>query len=196
MALRNTARIRFLAHLRYFAWCFLGLTLLGLAACASGPKLTDHAFEFRAVSDSPEVEVLNYRYGDSNLPGTRMPPALLREGRVSGGTGINGPMPRSDFLYVKWRIKATSEVFEDTVDLKKRLPEDIARHRIYFIIRGSQLYVYLISPENLNPNPCPSREELRRLGVSDSPYDRIFSMFCYRKITTIYPDQLKPQESR
>lgn len=179
---------------RWLASLILGVALVGLPACATGPKLTDHAFEFNASSDSPGVEILNYQYGNSNLPGTRLPPALLREGGVSGGTGINGPMPRGDSLYVKWRIKSTGEVFEDTVDLKRRLPADITRHRIYFIVKGSQLYVYLISPEKLNPNPCPSREELRRLGKADSPDDRIFSTFCYLKITRIYPDQ--PEQNK
>jgi len=182
--------------LRGLAWLILGLAFVGLSACASEPRQVDHAFEFNASSDSPGVEVLNYRYGNSNLPGTRIPPALLREGGISGGTGINGPMPRGDSLYVKWRIKATGVVYEDTVDLKNRLPEYITRHRVYFIIKGPQLYVYLISPEKLNPNPCPSREELRRLGRSDSPDDKIFSTFCNLKISTIYPDQPKSQESK
>lgn len=182
--------------LRGLAWLILGLALVGLSACATGPRLTDHAFSFDARRDSPNAEVLNYRYGDSNLPGTRIPLALLREGGASGGTGINGPMPRGDSLYVKWRIKATGVVYEDTVDLKSRLPEDITRHHIYFIIKGPQLYVYLISPEKLNPNPCPSREELRRLGASGLPDDRVFAKYCNLKISAIYPDQPKSQESK
>lgn len=180
--------------LRYLARWFLSLTLVWLVACASGPKHTEHAFEYHVTTDSPDVELLDYRYGDYSM--TRVPEWQITEGRVRQGGIINGVFPRGDALYVKWRIKATGEIFEDIVDLKKRLPEDIARHRIYFVIKGSQLYVYLISPENLNPNPCPSREELRRLGAADSPDDRIFSMFCYRKITTIYPDKPKPQKSR
>lgn len=52
-----------------------------------------------------------------------------------------------DTLYVKWRIKATDKVYEDTVDLKSRLPKDVTDHRIYFVIKDTQLWVYLISPE-------------------------------------------------
>lgn len=59
-------------------------------------------------------------------------------------------MPRGDTLYVKWRIKASGAVHEDTVDLRKRMPSDITDHRIHFVVKGPQLYVYLISPQ---PNP-------------------------------------------
>lgn len=100
-------------------------------------------------------------------------------------------MLRGDFLYVKWRLKQTGEVYEDTVDLKSRLPADITDHRIHFVIRGPQLYVYLISPERLNPNPCPSQEALRKLAKTEAPGDRIFRMYCNLKITTLYPDQTK-----
>lgn len=181
-----------LRSLHRFAYVVVGLVLLGLAACTTEPRLTDHAFGFDAVHDSPDIEVLNYQYGNSKLPGVRPPEwALKKEGYVAGGTGIHGPMPRGDFLYVKWRIKGTGEVFEDTVDFRSRLPANITDHSIYFIVKGHQLYVYLISPEKLNPNPCPSRNELRRLSDSDIPGDKIFSMYCYRKIFTIYPGQPK-----
>ncbi len=175
-------------------WVLLGWVLACLTACASGPRVVDHAFSFDARWDSPGIEVLNYRYGSSNMPGTHIAPELLRTGQPSGGMGINGPMPIGDTLYVKWRIKATGEVFEDTVDLKSRLPEDITRHHIYFIVGGPQLYIYLIGPVRLNPNPCPSREELRKLGTSGLPNNRIFAKYCNLKIVTLYPDH--PQTNK
>ncbi len=172
----------------------LGLMLAWLTACTSGPRVVDHAFSFDARWDSPGIEVLNYQYGSSNMPGTHIAPELLRTGQPSGGMGINGPMPIGDTLYVKWRIKATGEVFEESVDLKRRLPWDITDHRIYFIVGGPQLYVYLVGPDRLNPNPCPSREDLRRLGTSGSPNNRIFAKYCNLKIVTLYPDH--PQSNK
>lgn len=181
-----------LCSLHRFAYLVVGLVLLGLAACTTEPRLPDHAFEFDAVHDSPDIEVLNYQYGNSKLPGVRPPEwALKKEGYVAGGTGIHGPMPRGDFLYVKWRIKSTGKVLEDTVDFRSRLPADITDHRIHFVIRGSQLYVYLITPEKLTPNPCPSLEERRRLAQIEPPEDRVFRMYCSFKILTIYPNPLK-----
>jgi hypothetical protein len=84
-------------------------------------------------------------------------------------------MPRGEFLYVKWRLKATGEVFEDRVDLTKRLPPDIARHKIYFSIRERVLYVFLVSP-NLRPK-----------GSVEGPL-RIYS---HREVEQIYPGQPK-----
>ncbi len=179
-----------------FAMAFMRwLTLIALAcatvACATEPKVVDHAFGFDATWDSPDVEVLDYRYGDSRLAGVRNPDWMLEKGKSLQAANTNGPMRVGDELYIKWRIKSSGEVHQDTVDLRSRLPRDITGYRIHFILKGPQLYVYLISPEKLDPNPCPSRGELRRLGQSDEPRDKIFSMYCYRKIITIYPDQPK-----
>lgn len=77
-----------------------------------------------------------------------------------------------DSLYVKWRIKATGEVLQETVDLRHRLPRDIEDHRIYFVVRERKLFVYLISPERLPPGSPPN--ELR--------------IFRERKVKVIYPD--------
>jgi len=129
---------------------WLGLLVLTLSACATGQQLPIHSFEFHAATDSPDVEVLDYRYGDSMQPGVRASESDKRIGRVHMGGGVTGAMLRGDSLYVKWRIKSTAQVYEDTVDLKKRMPRDITDHRIYFVIKGSQLFVYLITPE---PNP-------------------------------------------
>lgn len=160
--------------------CALLLAPVALGACATGSKLTDHAFSFDARWDSPDVEVLNYRYGDSKQPGARVQEYSLRDGKIPQAAGINGPMLRGDFLYVKWRIKNTGDVFEDTVDLRSRLPADIAQHRVHFVIKGPQLYVYLISPER-KPADWPPNGPRR--------YD-------FLKVITIYPDQPKLRESR
>lgn len=61
-------------------------------------------------------------------------------------------MSVGDDLYVKWRINATSEVIEQTVDLRNRLPRDMANHKIYFVIKKRELFVYVISPEKRPPD--------------------------------------------
>jgi hypothetical protein len=136
--------------LKLLTYLFLWMSFFFLVGCATGSVLTDHAFEFDAVNDSPDIEILNYQYGNSKQPGARPPDWALETGRIGQGLGIHGPMLRGDFLYVKWRIKNTGEVFEDTVDLKNRLPADITNYRIHFVVKATQLYVYLISPQ---PNP-------------------------------------------
>lgn len=172
--------------------CFVvGLMLAGLTACAAGPRLENHTFEFDARFESPDAEVVDYKYGNSKQPSASNPDYIHKEGRSLQFTGITGEMLRGDFLNVKWRIKSTGEVFEKTVDLTNRLPAEITNHRIHFVVNGQQLYVYLITPEKLQPNPCPSQEERRRLAQTAPPEDRVFRMYCSFKILTVYPDPFK-----
>ena len=84
-------------------------------------------------------------------------------------------MLRGDELYVKWRIKSTGSVLEDTVDLRSRLPESIKGCEIYFIVKSAQLFVYLITQERRPPDMPPN-------GPRHSQH---------LKTITIYPDQPK-----
>lgn len=147
------------------------VTLFMVAACAAQPQVVDHTFSYSTLRDDQDGEVLDYRYGDSNLP-VRAPEWRVKQGNVSQGTNVTGRMKRGDFLYVKWRNKGTGKIYEDTVDLRNRLPADIEGHRVHFMIRGSQLYVYLISPHDRPPSIPP-----------DGP-----SMYSDRLVKRIYPD--------
>jgi len=126
-----------------------------LLACAMNSALIDHGFGFDAIADSPGVDVLDYRYGRSNAPGTHMPDWIRSGVGVTGGTNTFGPMEVADTLYVKWRVRATDEILEQTLELKNRLPKDMARHTIYFVIAQRQMLVYLISPET-RPEDAPT----------------------------------------
>ncbi|MBD3810940.1 MAG: hypothetical protein IE917_01815 [Betaproteobacteria bacterium] len=168
---------------------FWVLTFLFLASCVNNPRVIDHAFSFDARNESPGIEVLNYRYGESIAPGAQVQDYSLRMGKIPQAVNINGAFPLEDSLYVKWRDKVTGNIYEDTVDLRSRLPRNIAGQRIHFIISGGRLFIYLIGSGRLSPNPCPSREELHKLAASDLPDVKVFSMYCYRKITRVYPDQ-------
>ena len=151
--------------------CLAMLVALGLgsASCASSPRVVDHAFNFDAFGDNWDADLMDYRYGSSAM--TRTPQWQKDTNRVNQGGGVNGEILRGDDLYVKWRLKATGEVIEDTVDLRDKLPRDIKGHTIRFVIRGRQLYVYLISPE-LRPADWPP------IGPA---------VYQYRKVFTVYP---------
>jgi hypothetical protein len=60
-----------------------------------------------------------------------------------------------DFLYVKWRIKGANKIYESNVDLRSRLPRNMFDNTIYFVIKGPQLYVYLVAPKK-SPPGAPS----------------------------------------
>lgn len=119
------------------------LVILFLAVgCA--PTIVQHAFSFN-TSDAPGVEILGYRYGDSRQPGAR--DVVESGGQVRQSLNIIGEIRRPDSLYVRWLDLTTGKIYEDTVDLARLLPRDIAEHRIHFTVRGPQLFVYLITPQ-------------------------------------------------
>lgn len=154
-------------------WLTLVALVCALTACTYGPKVVPHGFYFDAFLDSPDAEVLAYRYGDSSLPVSWM--ANSNEmSRTPQRTGVYGPMRQGDSLYVKWRLKATGDIYEDTVDLRKRLPSDISGHRVYFVIKGPQLYVYLVPPES------------KKLPAGAAPNGP--RMYRDLDVKTIYPD--------
>ena len=165
--------------------CLLGISLW-LSACAS--NLVYHSFEFDAVNESPDVYVTAYKYGNSKGPGTsdqehEYTVRGVKHFGSSQGTSSSGDILRPDFLFVKWRIKATGEVLEDTVDLKSRLPWDFSRHTVHFTVDGRQLYVYLIGWEVTKPESCRAwkDKELERRQ------QRVFRMYCANDIQQIYP---------
>ena len=142
------------------------------SACATGPQIVDHSFAFDARRDSPGVEVLDYRYGDSDLPGASNPDYIRKEGRSLQRQGVTGPMRKGSSLYVKWRTLTDNKVYQETVDLRKRLPRNITDCEIYFLIRGPRLYVYLVTPEARPADVPPNGPRT----------------FHDRKVLTIYPN--------
>jgi len=146
-----------------------------LEVCAAGPDVVFHTFKFDALLDSPGIEILDHRYGDSKFPGASNPEDMLKLGKPLQRTNITGEIKRPDSLYVKWRVLSENRVYEDTADLRKRLPRNFSDCTVYFMVQGSQLYVYLIHPE---PRPADTPQNGPR-------------QYRSRKVTTLYPDQLK-----
>ena len=132
----------------------LALSLLVvMAGCATGPKVVAHAFSFNGLHDkwADKVDLLAYEYGDQyhmvrNDVANPRSPVFAGLSKLPPGTGVNGPMPVGEFLRVKWRIQVTGEVFDERVDLRDRLPKDMADHELTFVIDGRQLYVFVVTP--------------------------------------------------
>lgn len=137
--------------------------------------MVHHTFSFNTNHDSPEIEVLDYQYGNSRQDGTYADKERIAMGEVFHADSIAGVIPRGDFLFVKWRDKYTHHIYQDKVDLRSRLPADIEGDTIHFVIRGAQLYVYLIWPYD-------PKHDYPLGGLKG--YDR-------QKIVQIYPDQNK-----
>lgn len=127
----------------------VAICLLAMAAACAAPLATVdtaqyHAFGFDARQDSPDSEILAYRYGPGNIPQLRSPFFKEdREGLAQYG-GIHATMSIEGGLYVKWRLRSTGQVFEDTVDLRVVLPNDYRNQWVYFVAKGPQLFVYRV----------------------------------------------------
>jgi len=161
-----------------FALMWMALSACSTVGVTNFPR---HSFSFDTPHDSPDVEVLDYKYGRSGNVATRPEKKRVEMGQTFASSSASGPIPRGDFLYVKWRLKNRMKMgeylgtYEDHVDLRNRLPADITGLRIHFVIDGSQLYIYLISP-GLKPASEPAGP---------------VAQYSMQKQVKIYPDQLK-----
>jgi hypothetical protein len=168
--------------------CLLvSIFLFSLTACAAagGGTMVMHSFSFDAQRDSPDVEVLDYQYGGSGVFGTHADKERIALGQIFPADNIAGVMPRGEFLYVKWRIKESGQIYEDKVDLRPRLPADIEGLNIHFVIRGRQLYVFLTWPWDGKPW---EKEPVQNRYV---PVPGGVKRFQGSKQVQIYPDQPK-----
>lgn len=129
-------------------WLLALCLSLVLTACAGvgGPKMVNHAFNFDGWNDGWQstAELLEYAYGDQYAKVR----GKAKDGYSAGVSfGVNGAMPVGEFLYVKWRLKATGELVEERVDLHDRLPRDMTDHELTFVIDAKQLYVFVVTPQ-------------------------------------------------
>jgi hypothetical protein len=172
---------RYIIHRLLFANFIVGLT-----ACASGgANVVFHTFEFDAYRDSPDIEVLDYQYGDQRTTGFMPERERVSLGQSFNSGGLSGYFPRGDSLYVKWRIKATGKVLDDRVDLRHRLPKDMVNLAIHFVCNDRQLYVFVKWPWDKQP------------WTREPPVERYMPVpsgirnFEGNKIQQIYPDPVE-----
>ncbi len=163
----------FLFFLNWLA--FVGVCI-GLSACASSLTLGSYSsfgFDFR--KDKQDAVILDYHYGNAECFDQ---PAefILKEGKELYFQSMGNFQCRIDFVYVKWKDRTTGNVYEDNVNLRNRLPRNIDGQEVYLMIKGSQLFVYLINVHERRLSTVPP------IGPS---------MYSPYKVTTIYPDQTK-----
>lgn len=171
-----------------------------LVACANEPdqpKLFSYSIEWNVSTDAPvygksEVKVLDHSYGVADK--FEVKPGKWHRDRfpVQGCCDLTNDgivAPRGDYLYFKWRVIATGEVFEDRVDLSKRLPQDMNDRRLYIAIFGSQLYVYLFPPQKVKQVTGPDVviSGLSPARVRGQSYQDTLRESAYARQYQIYP---------
>lgn len=130
--------------------CLIASSLL--ASCAANPKRTSHQFSFDGQFDGWEqsVDLLEYDYGGQNEM-TRNSVTKPRSPAFDGlkklpvQSNVNGPMAIGEFLFVKWRLLRNGKTYEQFVNLKERLPNDMTGQGLTFVISDEQLYVYVVT---------------------------------------------------
>lgn len=169
MKTRTEKVLGIFAHRPWRSWirAVMVATLVSLlAACAVGQRQVWQKFAFSGEYDgwANAIDLLEYAYGTGDLMtrnSVEKPrgPVWKDGSGIAPNTNINGPMPVGEFLYVRWRVKATGQVYEERVDLRERLPADMKDHGLTFVIDGAQLYVYVITPK---PKPYYKAPPLNR----------------------------------
>ena len=121
--------------------------LLPLTACAmGGPRMYHIKLSFDFFSSNPDMEVLDFQFGNTEGTMTRMANSYKMQDRGTQRFNAGEYIPKPEFVYVKWRNMETGQAFEERADLKGRLPDGLDDYEITFFVKGPQLYVYLISP--------------------------------------------------
>jgi hypothetical protein len=114
------------------------------------------SFVFGRYGENENIEILNVFYGIPNCPVNYDSQYALYNGKPMQGTSINGLMHRAWRLNVKWRVISTGKEYEENIDLQSTLPKDMTGHQVHFMIEGSQLTVYLITPERRPTGMAPN----------------------------------------
>ncbi|MGM9425970.1 hypothetical protein [Hydrogenophaga sp. MI9] len=151
-------------------WLAMSMLVL-MTACATGPKLVSHSFNYDGFNDkwADKIDLLAYSYGDQY----QKVRDKAAPGEKLGAQGIvNGAIPVGEFLFVQWRIKATGEVLEQRVELRDRLPRDMTNHELTFLMDGRQLYVYVVTPRRKK-----SAEESPVLKTWRSEFAQAYEIF-------------------
>lgn len=158
-----------------FAFTFASCSSQPASVISHGtkPERVDYAFAFN-VRDMRDVEILDY-WLKTERPDYTFTPNFYhtKKGKeIIQAEGTNGRFAKPTMLYVKWRIKSTGQEYQDTVNVRQRLPKDIAGSTFTFLIDGAQLNVYLATRE-LRPKDWPIQGDI---------------LYKNRKVLLLYPD--------
>lgn len=172
--------------MRRLLWVlFAGLLMGAQPGCGDQRRFAFHGLAYNQAVDMPDVDIIDCTYGDGLGAHTQHEVDTGQAKRGECGN-MSGDMPIGDFLYVKWRDKATQKVYEDRVDLKKRLPSAKEMHgtTVYFLIDENQLYVYLIPDSDI---------EGKRNHRPDNKPANGPAGWDYLDVKTLFPDNAPPK---
>lgn len=123
----------------------IGFALMSNNTAMASEDKVYQRFEFDLRRDGQHAVLLEYQYYAGTLLITAGDPYYTKAGTgfVFESAGLRAP--RGTSLHAKWRDTASNEVFEDTVDMNKLLPQNMEGQTIVLMIDGRQLKIFLIS---------------------------------------------------
>lgn len=178
--------------------------LTSLLACSnlaqSIPGKTQYATYSTAFSrwDRPTITVIDYQYSSNDKVFERWSPSLKAEGRNSGGGGYYGYRPVVEKLYVKWQLLETGEVFEDTADLRGKLPKSMERKILYFVVWDKQLNIYIADRQKLAKSSCLPLAYYKKNGplIFKGADDAASVTYCDLPVIKVYPNTIELNKER
>lgn len=112
-------------------------------SCLRGQQM--HNFTFDLRRDNQNAVALDYQYGNSKA--AKMPDWAKEEGKTHSFNSMTVSNIMADYLYVKWKLNNQS-VYEDKVKIDCLLPEDMTDYTVTFMVKESQLFIYLVYPKS------------------------------------------------
>lgn len=160
--------MKLIVNRHFLKLIFLNVVIFSLVSCItqSGNTMASHIashervfydFEFD-LSSTPDIELIDYTLETENpdhtfkarLFGTATGPVVLQSYNI--GAALHHKPTR---LFVKWRIKSTGQEYQETADLRGRLPANMKNSVLTFTMEGkplgTRLYVYLVLHDELRP---------------------------------------------
>lgn len=144
--------------------------------------------------DSPEFRFLDFQYRlDGKIVGghTR---SFVKNSLPEGFASLGMETRRvGDTVYVKWLHVPTGTVYENTIDLRGRLPAPIKESgALYFVLAHETVHIYLVGPPPPldKPNRLYGCAKAHKTGLaSPTPDNRARAYNCFLKVWKVYPEQ-------
>jgi hypothetical protein len=175
----HTSRVSSLEW-RLSLWRLTALLLAIITVACTTAAQPRHAFDFRPLTDSPNVKVLDWRYGDLGPKQWEIKRALDGTEGLAG-TRIVGPIPVADQLYVRWQVPPHTQVLERTISLRGKLPPSMNGKQIVLLFRAGEPRVYIVTTDK---RPCEGANCVAYLASDVTPHAR---SFMYGRIQQLYP---------
>jgi hypothetical protein len=112
-----------------------------VAGCATQQKFSIYFLQYNSAADAPDQVLLAYRYGPVNpTHGVSLQGVAGSLPLRSVNTG--GNLPIAEVLYVRWRSSVSGREYEQTVDLRGKLPDNLEGSAIAFVLGEGTVSVY------------------------------------------------------